>query len=161
MQLKNTSILFKLSPTSFNIHWCFLVELITILVAKWWISNFVITSKCICWHSMIRKAFSSLHFFTHVYIYISTDSWVLFYSMECNWLLTSLLFMFKLYQTGSWETLQPGFSVLRRVPIILWAPSLLSSTRTYSRVIKSFSCHIQEISPFSKDSWLLLVEKDI
>lgn len=62
----------NIPPISFNIHWCFLAELIIkMMVTKWLFFNSIISSISICWHSTIKKSFI---LFLYLYQYWFIDS---------------------------------------------------------------------------------------
>lgn len=69
----NILFLIKFPPISFNIYWCFLVELL-----KWWLSminfEFYHFFYSISWHS-VRKSFL-------FFVYINMDSWIPILSMN-------------------------------------------------------------------------------
>lgn len=72
LRYEDNLFLTKLSPTGSGVHWLFFLKIIiTVMFVKWWYSNSITASTCLCWQSVKEEAFS------HLLISISTDSWIL------------------------------------------------------------------------------------
>ena len=139
----NALFIFKRSPTRFYIHWYFLAELvITLTVAKWWLSNLIVPSTLISWHSTMIKSFLFC-------INLNQCGLMEFYLLGFNPLLLLYNMMLKCPSLHQWECFQGDFHVLLTRPHLSLITSILSGRR-YFQLIVFFSCPTPGISNFSK-----------
>lgn len=100
--------LITLSCTSFNVHWCFLPELLNaMMVVTWWFSNSVILSVFISLHPTVMK-----NFLFSPFIYLYQDGWILTLFTELWSVTVFIILILKLSRFGQKELFWIGFCVL-------------------------------------------------